>query len=167
MSDIDTATYVGNLDPTIPTVDVQRINELDNNMRVNKQALVNSFPNIDAPVTATPANLNTLAATAGWVQKFNGSSTSVSNTWGSGHFLVSTSGSVTPDLYQMLVDDGMPLANAITRVWTGFTANGLGQLVGSAYIQYNHATDTFTARESLNGVGSDLNIIYIYKWEAQ
>ncbi|MEM7469370.1 MAG: hypothetical protein AAF387_21145 [Pseudomonadota bacterium] len=57
---MDTATYISEMDPNIPTAGVQRISELDDNQRNIKQAIVNTLPNFNAAVNATPTQLNKL-----------------------------------------------------------------------------------------------------------
>ncbi|MBC7603865.1 MAG: hypothetical protein H7255_14555 [Ramlibacter sp.] len=54
---VETFTHINALNPALPAVD-DPIPEGDDQIRGLKQVLVTDFPNIDSPVTATPAQLN-------------------------------------------------------------------------------------------------------------
>lgn len=54
---VEAATYIDTLDASLPA-SADFVYEGDDHMRLIKSVLKASFPNIDAPVTATPANLN-------------------------------------------------------------------------------------------------------------
>ncbi|HNT40035.1 MAG TPA: hypothetical protein PKO45_13045 [Rubrivivax sp.] len=54
---VEAATYIDTLDPALPA-SADFVYEGDDHMRLIKSVLQATFPNIDAPVTATPAGLN-------------------------------------------------------------------------------------------------------------
>lgn len=54
---LETASYISQLIPTNP-LSTDLVSQTDDHLRVIKGALVNSFPNVNAPVTATPDQLN-------------------------------------------------------------------------------------------------------------
>lgn len=56
---LETATYVDQLAPANPA-HTDNVNQGDSHIRLIKNTLVNTFPNIGAAVTATPAQLNGL-----------------------------------------------------------------------------------------------------------
>lgn len=58
---LENAPYVGNLNPANPAGADDMV-QGDDHIRVTKGALVNTFPNLTAPVTATAAQLNAAAA---------------------------------------------------------------------------------------------------------
>lgn len=57
---IETATYINQLDPAIPTGGNKKY-EGDDNLRLIKQVLTNSFPNVGGVVSLTHTQLNALA----------------------------------------------------------------------------------------------------------
>jgi len=57
---VENAQYIAGLNPNWPLGE-DFIYEGDDQIRITKKAIQQSFPNIDGPVTATPAELNELA----------------------------------------------------------------------------------------------------------
>lgn len=58
---VESASYVNQLNESLPEGG-DSISEGDNHIRLIKQALVQSFPNVDSPVTATSEELNRVKA---------------------------------------------------------------------------------------------------------
>jgi hypothetical protein len=54
---LESANYISQLNPANPN-STDTVSQADDHLRVIKQALKNTFPNLDAPVTVTPAQLN-------------------------------------------------------------------------------------------------------------
>ena len=58
---IEAATYIDDLNASNPP-HTDQLSEADDHMRLIKSVLLNSFPNVDAPVTDTPATMNSWEA---------------------------------------------------------------------------------------------------------
>ena len=58
---LESANYISDLVPTWP-LGTDKIRQGDDHLREIKKAIKNTFPNIDGPVTVTPAVLNALPA---------------------------------------------------------------------------------------------------------
>ena len=56
---LEVANFISEMVPENPA-DTDQVSEADDHMRLIKTAVQQSFPNVDAAVTATPADLNTL-----------------------------------------------------------------------------------------------------------
>jgi hypothetical protein len=54
---LESANYISQLVPTNP-LSTDTVSQADDHLRVIKTALKNTFPNLDAPVTVTPTQLN-------------------------------------------------------------------------------------------------------------
>lgn len=54
---LESAQYISQLNPENP-LSTDSVSQSDDHLRTIKAAVLNSFPNIDAPVTATPEQLN-------------------------------------------------------------------------------------------------------------
>jgi microcystin-dependent protein len=54
---LETGTYISDLDPTFP-LHTDGLGQIDSHLRLIKDVLQNTFPNIDGPVTSTPTDLN-------------------------------------------------------------------------------------------------------------
>jgi hypothetical protein len=54
---LESANYISQLVPTNP-LSTDTVSQADDHLRTIKLALKNTFPNLDAPVTVTPAQLN-------------------------------------------------------------------------------------------------------------
>lgn len=54
---LETASYISQLNPANPLA-TDSVSQSDDHLRTIKLALKNTFPNLDAPVTVTPAQLN-------------------------------------------------------------------------------------------------------------
>ena len=54
---LETASYIAQLNSANPT-STDTVSQADDHLRLIKSVLKNTFPNLDQPVTATPANLN-------------------------------------------------------------------------------------------------------------
>jgi hypothetical protein len=59
---LETATYLNQLVPANP-LSTDSVAQADDHLRLIKQVLVNTFPNVNQPVTATPAALNSVDGT--------------------------------------------------------------------------------------------------------
>lgn len=54
---IENASYVNQLVPLNP-LSTDSVSQADDHLRMIKSALLNTFPNLDSPITATPSQLN-------------------------------------------------------------------------------------------------------------
>ncbi|MGU6743961.1 phage baseplate protein [Salmonella enterica subsp. houtenae serovar 6,7:z4,z24:-] len=59
---IENATYISDLNPDWPVGSSDFISQGDDQMRMQKKVLQNTFPNATAPITGTPTQLNQLAS---------------------------------------------------------------------------------------------------------
>ncbi|ELF6584107.1 hypothetical protein RA654_003545 [Salmonella enterica] len=59
---IENATYISDLNPDWPVGSSDFVSQGDDQMRMQKKVLQNTFPNANAPITGTPTQLNQLAA---------------------------------------------------------------------------------------------------------
>lgn len=66
---IEAATYINQLNPANPPAG-DLLKESDDHQRLTKQTLVNTFPNLDSPVLASPAELNLLVGQTVWPTPF-------------------------------------------------------------------------------------------------
>jgi microcystin-dependent protein len=65
---LETASHVSSLVPTNPA-NADPVQQGADHLRLIKQALVNSFPNVNAPVTATPTQINSWEARIAGVER--------------------------------------------------------------------------------------------------
>ena len=77
---LETATYIHDLVVTNP-ISTDGINQGDDHLRLLKQVLQNSFPNVTGPVSATPANLNNGFVPIGGIVLWSGSVASIPTNW--------------------------------------------------------------------------------------
>lgn len=81
---LENATYVSQLVPSNPT-STDSVAQADDHLRLIKQALKNSFPNINGQVTATVAALNSLTGTntvpSGFIGMWSGSIATIPSGW--------------------------------------------------------------------------------------
>jgi microcystin-dependent protein len=77
---LESATYLNNLVPSNPA-STDTVSQADDHIRLIKQVLKSTFPNINAPVTATPAQLNS-AVPAGFIGMWSGSLATIPAGWG-------------------------------------------------------------------------------------
>lgn len=88
---LESASFISQLNVANP-LSTDAVSQADDHLRLIKQVLKNTFPNLDAPVTATPGTLNTPIA-AGIIAMWSGAVGAVPSGW---HLCDGTSG--TPDL---------------------------------------------------------------------
>jgi len=69
---VETATVISELDATWPT-GAHNISEGADHVRLIKAVLQSQFPNLDAPVTTTPDEMNSGGTPVGGIQMFGGS----------------------------------------------------------------------------------------------
>jgi microcystin-dependent protein len=77
---LESATYLNNLVASNPA-STDTVSQADDHIRLIKQVLKSTFPNINAPVTATPAQLNS-AVPAGFIGMWSGSLATIPAGWG-------------------------------------------------------------------------------------
>lgn len=87
---VETASYPASLDTTLP-LNTDPLAEADDHLRLIKTVVKNAFPNINAPVTATPDQLNSVVTTTGG-QTIAGTTTLNAASVGT---LAATSGTIT------------------------------------------------------------------------
>lgn len=58
---IENATYISDLNPDWPVGESDFVSQGDDQMRMQKKVLQNTFPNANAPITATPEQINNVA----------------------------------------------------------------------------------------------------------
>lgn len=88
---LEAATYINQLQPANPlSTDV--VAQADDHLRLIKQVLVNTFPNITGPVTATQDHLNT-PVPVGLIAMWSGASSAIPTGW-----LLCNGTNGTPDL---------------------------------------------------------------------
>ena len=58
---VETGTYINSLNAQFPP-ETDALSEIDEHLKIIKSTIKNTFPNVDAAVTATPAELNTKTA---------------------------------------------------------------------------------------------------------
>lgn len=76
---LESASYIAQLNSANPTsTDV--VSQADDHLRLIKSVLKNTFPNLDQPVTATPANLNQ-PIPSGLISLWSGSIASIPSGW--------------------------------------------------------------------------------------
>lgn len=76
---LESASYIASLNPTNP-LSTDTVSQADDHLRLIKQVLVNTFPNLSAPVTATAAQLNTPVPT-GVIVMWSGAIASIPSGW--------------------------------------------------------------------------------------
>jgi hypothetical protein len=76
---LETASYLSDLEPSYP-ISTDLVRQADDHIRLLKNTLQNTFPNLDGPVTATPEQLNN-AAPVGLIALWYGSSASCPDGW--------------------------------------------------------------------------------------
>ena len=64
LEDLTGSKYIANLDKTNPDATADSVSQGDDHIRGIKNVLLNSFPNVTGPVTATQAQLNSTATPA-------------------------------------------------------------------------------------------------------
>jgi microcystin-dependent protein len=77
---LESATYLNNLVASNPA-STDTVSQADDHIRLIKQVLKSTFPNINAPVTATPAQLNSAVPT-GFIGMWSGSLATIPAGWG-------------------------------------------------------------------------------------
>lgn len=81
---LESATYINQLNAANPS-STDSVAQADDHLRLIKAALVNTFPNINAPITASPAQLNSLATNGvipvGGIIMWSGSIASIPSGW--------------------------------------------------------------------------------------
>jgi microcystin-dependent protein len=76
---LETASYIAQLNVANP-LSTDAVSQADDHLRLIKSVLKNTFPNLDAPVTATPGTLNTPIA-AGIIAMWSGAVGAVPAGW--------------------------------------------------------------------------------------
>jgi microcystin-dependent protein len=76
---LETANYISGLVSTNPT-STDTVSQADDHIRLIKKVLKDTFPNINAPVTATPAQLNSAVPT-GFIGMWSGSLATIPTGW--------------------------------------------------------------------------------------
>lgn len=76
---LETATFINNLVASNPA-STDTVSQADDHIRLIKQVLKTTFPNLNAPVTATPAQLNS-SVPAGFIGMWSGSLATIPATW--------------------------------------------------------------------------------------
>lgn len=76
---LESASYIASLNPTNP-LSTDTVSQADDHLRLIKQVLVNTFPNLSAPVTATAAQLNVPVPT-GVIVMWSGAIGSIPSGW--------------------------------------------------------------------------------------
>ena len=77
---LETATFINNLVASNPA-STDTVSQADDHIRLIKQVLKTTFPNLNAPVTATPAQLNSAVPT-GFIGMWSGSLATIPLGWG-------------------------------------------------------------------------------------
>lgn len=76
---LETASYISGLVSTNPT-STDTVSQADDHIRLIKKVLKDTFPNLNAPVTATPAQLNSAVPT-GFIGMWSGSLATIPTGW--------------------------------------------------------------------------------------
>lgn len=76
---LESAQYVNQLNSSNP-LSTDTVSQADDHLRLIKQVLVNTFPNLNAPVTATAAQMNTPVPT-GLIAMWSGAVNAVPSGW--------------------------------------------------------------------------------------
>lgn len=176
---VESASYVNQLDPSLPS-NTDPISEGDNHLRLIKQALKNTFPNVGGQVTLSDADLNnaairSAALTSGALVKADASGKLTSSyaeadvprrnqaetitggwTFSQSYLYVNDSGSPNGNLLQVTQDDQNPWAIYIRN--STFNANfAFGVRVtdaGDATLQVHEANGNAVATLTLKQDGS-------------
>jgi hypothetical protein len=77
---VEAATYISDLVPANPTT-TDAVNQGDDHLRLVKQVLQTTLPNANAPITATPTNLNNGHIPIGGIIMWSGSVASIPANW--------------------------------------------------------------------------------------
>jgi len=77
---LETASYINSLVATNPA-STDTVSQADDHLRLIKKVLKDTFPNINAPVTATPEQLNS-AVPKGFIGMWSGSLATIPSGWG-------------------------------------------------------------------------------------
>jgi len=77
---LETASYINSLVASNPA-STDTVSQADDHIRLIKKVLKDTFPNINAPVTATPAALNSAVPT-GFIGMWSGSAVTIPIGWG-------------------------------------------------------------------------------------
>jgi microcystin-dependent protein len=88
---LESAQYISQLNVSNP-LSTDTVSQADDHLRLIKNALKNTFPNLDAPVTATPAQLNA-PVPVGLIAMWSGAIGAVPSGW-----LLCNGSNGTPDL---------------------------------------------------------------------
>ena len=93
---LETASYVSQLNSSNPT-STDTVSQADDHLRLIKSVLKNTFPNLDQPVTATPAQINS-PVPKGFIGLWSGSIATIPSGW-----VLCDGNNSTPDLRQKFV----------------------------------------------------------------
>lgn len=132
---LETAAYIHQLEPTNPPP-TDQLSQADDHIRLIKNVLKNTFPNINAPITATDEQLNApFSMPVGSIVMWYGSAATVPTGWyicdGSTVDRSDGSGSITlPDLRNRVVIGAGSLAAQGTTVGSA-TATGTTDSAGA------------------------------------
>jgi len=107
---VESATYLGDLDPSYPA-DSDNVIEGDNHIRLLKTVLQATFPNLDAAVTAAPADLNSLTGRQTFINNFLQAATPIAADAIFGHNFSASAAPTAGD------DDGDGYRAGSTWVW--------------------------------------------------
>lgn len=145
---LETATYLDDLNPSNPAA-TDLLSQGDDHLRLIKAVLLATFPNIDAAVTATPAELNLLAGVSalslgvptGTICLWYGAAVDVPSGWGicngSVYAKVDLSGNITsPDLRDKVVQGVGTLQATVGGAYGASTASATSGTGGA----HSHAT---------------------------
>lgn len=88
---LEQATYIASLNSSNP-LSTDTVSQADDHLRLIKQVLLNTFPNLNAPVTSTPAQLNT-PIPSGFIGMWSGALNAIPTGW-----LLCNGTNGTPDL---------------------------------------------------------------------
>lgn len=93
---LETASYIAQLNSANPT-STDTVSQADDHLRLIKTVLKNTFPNLDQPVTATPAQINS-PIPSGFIGLWSGTIATIPTGW-----VLCNGSNGTPDLRQKFV----------------------------------------------------------------
>ena len=106
---LESASYIAQLNSSNPT-STDTVSQADDHLRLIKSVLKNTFPNLDQPVTATPANLNQ-PVPKGLIAMWSGTIATIPTGW-----VLCNGSNSTPDLRGKFI---MGASNATAPGTTG------------------------------------------------
>lgn len=174
---LESASYISSLEPTNPP-GTDQLKQADDHLRLIKAVLKNTFPNLNAPVTATPAQLNNPPTIPiGVITAWYGIADNVPSGWAlcNGSEVTRTDGGgliTTPNLVDRVVvgagtiaAQGATAGNTTSSVTSGSAGDHTHTVSGGAHTHSGTCQGTALTTAQLpahshftvkNGIGNDV-----------